>query len=92
MLIMLLAVLGIGTIQNGNVANAATVGQQLTQPEDGWKRYDDTDSKIQYSQEFINTTDGGCYNETLHYTTNKSNGTISFKFYGTKLRIINPLI
>lgn len=91
MLIMLLAVLGIGTIQNGNVANAATVGQQLTQPEDGWKRYDDTDSKIQYSQEFINTTDGGCYNETLHYTTNKSNGTISFKFYGTKLRIINPL-
>lgn len=53
MLIMLLAVLGIGTIQNGNVANAATVGQQLTQPEDGWKRYDDTDSKIQYSKSLL---------------------------------------
>ncbi|KPU43036.1 hypothetical protein OXPF_34680 [Oxobacter pfennigii] len=29
-------------------AFAATIGQQLTSPEAGWRRYDDTDSRIQY--------------------------------------------
>ena len=48
MFVMLLAVIGFGTIENVTVANAATVGQTLTQPEDGWKRYDDTDSNIDY--------------------------------------------
>ncbi len=31
MFIMLLAVLGVGVIQQGNIANAATIGQQLLQ-------------------------------------------------------------
>lgn len=66
----------------------ATVGQQLTTPEAGWKRYDDTDSRLIYQ---------GVYND---YGSNYSwnNGTIkqfinadtklNFKFKGTKLRII----
>lgn len=48
MFFMLLAVIGVMGIQNGAIANAATIGQQLTQPESGWKRYDDSDSNFRF--------------------------------------------
>jgi len=87
MFVMLLAVIGVGTIQNGSIANATTtVGQQLTQPEDGWTRCDDTDSKILYTNAYaVDTTPQiyKYYNNNVHVM--KKNGSIKFKFYGTKL-------
>lgn len=67
---------------------AATVGQQLTAPEAGWTRYDDSNPAFNYDSSF--TTDGvssSNYKATDHitYTTN---GAVTFKFIGTKLRII----
>jgi uncharacterized repeat protein (TIGR01451 family) len=85
--VMLLAVIGFGTIQDGTLANAATVGEALTAPESGWKRYDDTNSN------FIRT--GNWYTDGSSYAYNGSvrcakttNEALKFKFYGTKLRII----
>lgn len=37
MFVMLLVVISVGAIQHKIVASAATVGQQLTSPESGWK-------------------------------------------------------
>ncbi|OOM82506.1 bacterial Ig-like domain protein [Clostridium puniceum] len=79
MFVMLLTVIGVGIIQNGNVANAATVGQQLTQPENGWRRYDDSDSRITS----INVvSDPGRYGGSVSYNP-------TLKFYGCKIRIID---
>lgn len=71
----------------------AKVGDQLIQPESGWKRMDDADSNIQYDGKwnFI-TTQKGAYNETLHYYSAPSGSTeeasATFKFKGTKLRLV----
>lgn len=65
----------------------ANVGEQLKSPEPGYKRYDDSDSKIQYIGSWTNYPDRGNYltsmNESLTY-----GDTIRFKLYSTKLRII----
>ncbi len=86
MFVILLTIIGVGVIQNGTTANAATVGQQLTAPEDGWRRYDSTDKNIIYSSNFSLYSEGNSYNGNLEIT--KSGGSIHFKFVGTKLRII----
>lgn len=68
----------------------ATIGQPLLQPEASWKRYDDSDTKIIYNGTF---TVGGTgnptkfYNSTVRYS-NVLGNSISFDFYGTKLRIV----
>ncbi len=69
----------------------ATVGQQLTAPESGWRRYDDFDSRIQYIGNWITASNSAYYSSSSHYITNSTNGVINFKFYGSKLRIISPL-
>ncbi|MFL1672959.1 fibronectin type III domain-containing protein [Paenibacillus dendritiformis] len=66
---------------------AASVGQQLTAPESGWKRFNDTDSHIAYVGEW------STYNNTNYYLgsgklTNTKNSYAKFRFYGTKLRIL----
>ncbi|WP_143317883.1 Ig domain-containing protein [Clostridium sp. HBUAS56017] len=93
--IMFLVAVGIGVIQNGIVASAATVGQQLLQPEDGWTRYDDTDSKILYSGfREIKVPEPTVFNQCYHInyipgdTSQQIGKTIKFEFYGTKLRIL----
>ncbi len=43
----------------------ATVGQQLTAPEAGWKRYDDTDTNITY-EGGSQGLKSACYNGTFH--------------------------
>ncbi|WP_238861029.1 Ig-like domain-containing protein [Clostridium sp. YIM B02569] len=93
--VMLLAIIGVGVIQDGNVANAATIGQQLVQPEDGWRRYDDTDSKIQYLPEnyWGTATVTNLYNGSAHGTGLPSNNAnieayANFRFKGTELRLI----
>jgi hypothetical protein len=70
---------------------AATVGQVLTSPEDGWQRVDDKNENIQYwgNNWFIDTVDS-YYNKTIHSTfpNGSINHSIKFKFKGSKLRII----
>ena len=67
----------------------ATVGQYLSAPEQGWRRIDDTNSKIIYTGTWINEGGGSHYNSTSKASTVVSSK-ITFKFYGTKLRIISP--
>ncbi|MDF2572932.1 MAG: hypothetical protein K0R55_4536 [Sporomusa sp.] len=74
----------------------ATVGQVLTAPEVGWKRYDDRDSNISYIggawtvEEF-----SGDYNSTLTYipectsVTVINDSKIRFNFTGTSIRFIH---
>ena len=94
MFVMLLAVIGFGIIQNGTVAKAATVGQQLTSPESGWTRYDDTNSNIKYSGNYglvqHNANSYGTYNDDYHCIMGEGSGT-EFSFIGTKLRIIGDI-
>lgn len=70
---------------------AVSVGDRLYSPEEGWTRYDDTDSRIVYdgNSTLLNRSNGNVYKNTYHYTNpNMSGVKIKFQFYGTKLRII----
>lgn len=84
---------GIDIDSEGYLVKTAKVGDQLLQPESGWKRMDDADSNIQYDGKwnFI-TTQKGAYNETIHYYSAPSGSTeeasATFKFKGTKLRLV----
>ncbi|KFX58371.1 Ig-like domain-containing protein [Clostridium botulinum] len=99
--VMVLAIMSVGIIKNEIVANAATVGEQLLQPEEGWKRYDDNDSSITYSTKlshdskswFNSNSLEWCYNNTITdcvYGINTENEYCEFNFYGSKLRVISP--
>lgn len=66
---------------------AASLGTALIQPENGWKRYDDTNSAFQYVGSKFYTLSEGFYNSSTHVTTGL-NEYIAFNFYGSKLRII----
>lgn len=71
----------------GNEVYAASVGQRLTQPEEGWSRYDDADENITYTKVLKRSNSAsGYYNSTV--TEIENNGEIKFNFTGTKLRII----
>ncbi|AIY79105.1 hypothetical protein U728_1064 [Clostridium botulinum 202F] len=86
MLVMVLTIMSVGIMKNGTIANAATVGQQLTQPEDGWKRYKCGDEQITYIGEGWHY--GSTWAETLHSRYNYSGSKIKFNFTGDKLRLI----
>lgn len=60
----------------------ATIGQQLSSPEPGWKRYEDDCGAIKYEGQ------GWFKNGSYDTLTSSSDGKISFKFKGTKLRIL----
>lgn len=67
----------------------ATVGQQLTAPEAGWRRYDDRDPRIIFTGGWQLGTPSGNYNTTNRYIADfVSTGTVRFKFRGTKFIII----
>ena len=71
----------------------ATVGQQLLAPETTWRRYDDSDSRIKYmGTDWLISTNTNYYASTTHYLPTNSpniiNNSVSFKFYGSKLRIV----
>lgn len=66
----------------------ATVGQQLTSPEAGWRRYDDTDPFIRYVGNWGKWVNPTPYNGSVNVSTNNTNYAF-FKFKGTKLRIIS---
>ncbi len=75
-----------------SISSAATVGQQLTQPESGWLRYDDGNSAIVYTGTWVNNTINGAYNGKSHHTKYNVEEAIgskmNFDFYGTKVRLI----
>lgn len=66
----------------------ATVGQALTAPDSGWRRYDDTDSRILYTGTGWNTSTGGALSGGIIKWCNSTTNKILFKFYGTKIRLI----
>ncbi|PKR92775.1 hypothetical protein [Bacillus toyonensis] len=76
---------------NGSIGKPpATVGDQLFQPEVGWKRIDDTDPNFKYRGTWYQGASSQWYNSTYHYVKdNDSLGTVEFDFYGTQLRIIS---
>ncbi len=77
--------------ENGLIkAPPVKVGDQLFQPEVGWKRIDDTDPNFKYRGTWYQGASSQWYNSTYHYVKdNDSLGTVEFDFYGTQLRIIS---
>ncbi|EQB4338198.1 cell adhesion protein [Clostridium botulinum] len=70
----------------------ATIGQQLLQPESGWKRYDDTDSNISYmNHRVLNLSNLSWFNNTGHETWNgvtyNTTGEIKFNFTKDRIRL-----
>lgn len=68
----------------------ATIKQQLLQPESGWRRYDDRESKITYVGTWTQGSTAGYYNNT-NMDSNSLSSYYEFSFFGTKLRIIDAL-
>ncbi|WP_431030127.1 hypothetical protein [Lysinibacillus sp. LZ02] len=71
-----------------NEVQAASIGEKLLQPEEGWQRYDDRNEFIKTN--FISADAAsrhGFYENTGHHTA-KKNDYYSFNFIGSKLRII----
>jgi hypothetical protein len=68
----------------------ATIGQALTSPETGWRRYDDTDSRIKYKGTWLLGTNSNNYGGSHSYSSSIGDSLI-FKFYGTKLRVTSPI-
>ncbi len=65
------------------------IGSQLTTPETGWRRYDDTDPAIRYTGSwFTSAVNTANFGSTFRYSKD-INGTVGFKFHGTKLRILS---
>ncbi len=71
-------------------ASAASVGEQLLQPEEGWKRIDSNHESLDYVGSWREFNHSGNYNRSKMYS-NSSNNTdyIKFQFNGTSLRIIS---
>lgn len=72
----------------------ATVGQSLTAPESGWKRYDDKNSIFKYNGTWTDSTTtlgySGSY-KTVPSPVTKESHNVKFDFYGTKLRLIGVI-
>ncbi|MCC0628510.1 MULTISPECIES: hypothetical protein [unclassified Clostridioides] len=71
----------------------ANIGSTLPQPEQGWKRYDNTDSRIKYINKWTMYNDTTtAYNNTGCITNYRhgENGILEFRFTGPKIRLIVP--
>ncbi|OMF32298.1 fibronectin type III domain-containing protein [Paenibacillus peoriae] len=73
---------------------AASVGERLAEAEKGWHRYDDMDPAIKYEGSgwaYVTNEPNSVYAKTGHYMklSGATTNAIKFKFYGTKLRIID---
>jgi len=69
---------------------AASVGEKLSEPEPGWVRYDESNSNILYSNDWLNCSSDSYHQGVVKYT-NVTGATINFKFHGTKLRLLGVL-
>jgi uncharacterized protein YjdB len=91
-LVVMLATIFSLTWMQEDRASAATVGQQLAAPEAGWRRYDETDSRIKYEGSWSYVSSQNSYNgghTAIGTTTINENLKLTFKFKGTKLRLIS---
>ncbi|WP_312560199.1 hypothetical protein [Anaerospora sp.] len=70
----------------------ATLGQELTAPETGWKRIDDTDSRFTFiGQSWNSFPYAGFYGGTSHTSypnADELNMQVKFNFLGSKIRVI----
>lgn len=66
----------------------ATVGDQLTTPEQGWKRYDQTTPILKYPNSYNLHSRSGLYNGSQYQSTYAGYYYYGFDFIGTKVRII----
>lgn len=62
----------------------ATIGQALTSPEPGWRRYDDTDSRIKYSSSASKMSGANYWNGAI---TQAVSMVTTIKFKGSKFRL-----
>ncbi|MEK4074088.1 MULTISPECIES: hypothetical protein [Paenibacillus] len=70
----------------------ATVGDQLKEPEVGWRRYDDTHIGLKYTGSWYKVTSTNYYNGSVNVTTRAAdNNYVAFSFYGTKIRVISDI-
>lgn len=65
----------------------ATIGQALTQPEAGWRRYNETHPAFNYTGTWTSYSSSGYYGGSSRYTNTIGNS-VKFKFVGSKLRIL----
>lgn len=65
----------------------AVIGDQLSVPETGWKRYDGQSSQVKFIGTWLSTSNASYYSGTNIYSSDV-NAKASFNFVGTKLRII----
>lgn len=79
------------------VSSAATIGQPLTENEEGWHWIDNDDSNILYNGSWIKDSATDLYKATGSYIPADaskdiiSSSYILFKFYGSKIRFIQSL-
>lgn len=64
------------------------VGDQLTSPETGWKRYDQTTPILKYPNSYNLHSRSGLYNGSQYQSTYAGYYYYGFDFIGTKVRII----
>ncbi|WP_152669076.1 hypothetical protein [Paenibacillus sp. DMB20] len=67
---------------------AASIGQPLTSPEEGWKRYDDSNKAIEYIGDWNTQINSSFYQGSMRYTQTYSGTKIKFGFVGSKIRYI----
>ncbi|MBZ9633087.1 cohesin domain-containing protein [Clostridium sp. FP1] len=86
MAIVFLIALVFGVLSCGSVY-ADTVGRQLLQPENGWKRYSYADENLNFSGYGSISTDSGT-GMYQYRSPNANKAKIKFNFVGDKIRII----
>jgi uncharacterized protein YjdB len=81
----------VGTANLSNTPeNSAKVGDKLTAPEVGWKRYENTNKNITYvGSGWILYNDSYTSKGNVNYTETASGASVKFNFTGNKIRIIN---
>ena len=69
----------------------ATIGEQLLTPQDGYKRYDDTDSKIKYGGSGWSPRSASGFNiyQNTYTISTVKNDYISIKFTGTDIILLS---
>lgn len=80
-----------GFLGSSNV-QAATLGQVLTTPEAGWKRYNDSDNNITYIGSWKYYPNASYSYSSDNHETNIANDSFKFNFIGSKVRLIACLL
>ena len=66
----------------------ASIGQQLLQPESGWKRYNDDDINFSYYGDWIYNNPGFSHYLGDYHVSKTIGDKVQFNFVGTKIRIL----